>query len=59
MTRTTLREIREVLATHAFLFDDPTAYLAGVDDALDRVPLADVTMLPVGALAGAPALLRA
>ncbi|MFP5309301.1 MAG: hypothetical protein ACLGIR_06945 [Actinomycetes bacterium] len=29
-----LREVRERLAARAYLFDDPTAYLAGVDDVL-------------------------
>ena len=48
MTDAATSEVRALLADRAFLFDDPRAYMAGVDDALraGRTPLATTDSRP-------------
>lgn len=49
MTKATSTEVRGLLAARAFLFDDPAAYMAGVDEALGHIGVTPT--LAVGRLA--------
>ena len=48
MTDVALSDVRALLADRAFIFDDPNAYMAGVDDALRvwRTPSATTDLRP-------------